>query len=36
MPIFLLGAAIIVIGLVGLILEMGFLFGLAILLGGVL
>lgn len=36
MPIFLLGALIIVIGLVGLVLEMGLIFGLAIFLGGAL
>lgn len=36
MPIFLLGAIIIVIGLVGLALEMGLIFGLAIFLGGAL
>lgn len=36
MPIFLLGAVIIVIGLVGLALEMGLIFGLAILFGVVL
>ena len=36
MPIFLLGAIIIVIGLAGIVLEMGLLFGLAIFLSGVL
>lgn len=36
MPIFLLGAIIIVIGLAGIVLEMGLLFGLAFFLSGVL